>query len=151
MPSIYLAGPITGQTYEQARWGWRRDFANRLPARIAVLSPMRQEGHLAEVKGPLLDSYPGHPFSTPRLIVAKALLDIRRVDLVVVGLQWQHNVSKNTLFEMGFADALQKPIVVVMEEGNPHDCVFVRERAMLITGSYDTAAEVVAGLLMEGV
>jgi len=27
--SVYLSGPIAGQTYDDARFGWRKEFARR--------------------------------------------------------------------------------------------------------------------------
>jgi len=48
--SVYLSGPIAGQTYDDARFGWRKEFAEKMAIGIKVLSPMRHEGHLAEVQ-----------------------------------------------------------------------------------------------------
>ena len=49
MSKVYLSGPITGLTYGEARYTWREEFAKKAPG-IRVLSPMRHEGHLAEMR-----------------------------------------------------------------------------------------------------
>ena len=46
---VYLAGPISGLSYEEARYGWRSEILGMIDGDIDVLSPMRQEGHLKEV------------------------------------------------------------------------------------------------------
>src|SRR5687767_10697857 len=66
--SVYLSGPITGETYTAARYGWRKYVADRLAPGIKVLSPMRHEGHLAEITATLEKEYPEHFFSQPRIL-----------------------------------------------------------------------------------
>ena len=152
MSKVYLSGPITGLTYGEARYGWREDFESLLVATdIEVLSPMRHEGHLAEIKGPLDKHYPTHLFSHAKMIVAKDYLDIERSDIVVANFMGATKVSIGTINEMGYARKAGKPIIVIMEdEGNVHDHPFVRENAAVVVNNLEDAATIVTSLLSEG-
>lgn len=158
--TVYLSGPITGLTYEEARFGWRSEFALHLHSfgkwgqSIRVLSPMRHEGHLAELKGPIEKAYPENLFSSPKMIVAKDFLDVKASDIVIANLIGATKASIGTMVELGYAKALGKTIIVIMEEGdwpNPHRHPFVTELADAVAPSVKRAAEIVSSLLSEGV
>ncbi len=153
MSKVYLSGPIMGLNYQEARFGWRAEVAARFFPGIEALSPMRQEGHLAEVEGPLgdTDAERNHIFSHARMIVAKDWLDIKQSDIVLVNFLGATNVSKGTLVEMGMAYASGKTIVIVMEDkGNVHDHPFVRELGMVVT-NLDDAVNIINAMLQTGV
>lgn len=115
--TVYLSGPIAGLTYEEARHGWRQDFAVGMRFGIKVLSPMRHEGHLAEVRGPLeAAEQAGHFFSGSKVIVEKDRLDIERSDIILVNLLGASRVSIGTVAEIGMAFMLGKKIVLVIED-----------------------------------
>lgn len=151
--AVYLSGPIAGQTYEAARYGWRATVAAQLNEGIKVLSPMRHEGHLAEIADPLeaagqLD----HFFSGARIIVEKDALDIKRADIVLVNLLDVTRISIGTVAEIGMAYATGKTIILVMEDtGNPHDHPFVTVPAALRLNNLDEAIYAINALLSEGV
>src|SRR6266496_3983065 len=131
MARIYLAGPITGLTYEQARFGWRKEFATYLDFNIESLSPMRQESHLAEIKNIDGHGYDYNQLSTNKGIFSKDILDIERCDLAVFNFLGATKVSVGSIWEMGYAYARGKPIILVMEPDrkNIHDHLFVTEAA----------------------
>lgn len=149
--SVYLAGPITGLTYLDARFGWRKYVADQFNRGITVLSPMRHEGHLSEVQGGLKKNYPDHFFSKSKVLFQKDVLDIRRADVVLVNLLGAKEASKGTLVEIGMAYAWDKFIVVVVEPGAIHDHPFVTEPASAVLHSLDEAIEIINSLLSEGV
>lgn len=153
--SIYLAGPITGLTYDEARYGWRADIANDVDEDVQVLSPMRHEGHLAELKGEIDDKtleQVNHFFSYPKMIVTKDLLDIDVSSLVVVNLLGAKSVSKGTLHEISYAYAKGKPIIVIMEDkGNPNDGPFLRVQSSVVLPTLEDAILVINSLLSTGV
>jgi nucleoside 2-deoxyribosyltransferase len=153
MSSVYLCGPIAGLNYEEARNGWRKEFRTMIDKRIDLLSPMRQEGHLAEIAGPIGAFAPDNvAIATQRAIVAKDKLDIRRADLVVANFINAGRVSIGSVAEIGFASALDKPIILIMEpESNIHDHVFIREMADIRVSSVEEAAAIVDALLLPGV
>jgi nucleoside 2-deoxyribosyltransferase len=149
--TVYLSGPITGLSYDDARFGWRTTFNNGMERGITVLSPMRHEGHLAEIKGELDKQYPTHYFSGARVIVEKDRLDIERSDVMLVNLLGAQRVSIGTVAEIGIAYTLGKTIVLVMEdEGNVHDHPFVTVPAALRLNNLDDAIDAVNSLLSEG-
>lgn len=152
--SVYLSGPIAGLTYKDARFGWREYVANMMSHGIKVLSPMRHEGHLAEVRGPLEPAgQAGHFFSGEKIIVEKDMLDIKRSDIVLVNLLGATTrVSIGTVAEIGMATVLGKTIVLVMEDtGNIHDHPFVTIPAALRLNNLQDAVDAINSLLSEGI
>lgn len=153
MAKVYLSGPITGLTYGEARYTWRKAFADMLGSDITVLSPMRHEGHLAEMVDAIHpDNLPSNLFSKPKMIVSKDFLDIRECTIVVTNLLGATAVSQGTLVEYGYARALGKTIITVREpEGNVHNSPFVAEVSDVVVGTLEEAAVIVKSLLSEGV
>ena len=164
--TVYLSGPITGLSYDDARFGWRATVATQLEEGIKVLSPMRHEAHLAEMTD-LGKEYPEHFFSRAKVIVEKDRLDIKRSDIILVNLLGATKVSIGTVSEMGMAYEAGKQIVLVMEDtgyyqsdqfaghqtfsDNPHDHPFVTELASLRLNNLDDAIAAINSLLSEGV
>lgn len=154
--TIYLSGPITNETYENARFGWRKEFTDLLEPGIKVLSPMRHEGHLAEIRGKMTDkkilAFKSHLFSHGKMIVTKDFLDIKTCDIMLVYLKGARVVSRGTLCEIGYAAALGKAIVTVIEDDpkNPHNYPFVIENSAVIVDNLQDAAAIVNSLLSEG-
>ena len=148
---VYLSGPILGETYESARYGWRKLVALQLLPGIQVLSPMRHEGHLAETVGVIGDDQPAHFFAGARIIVEKDMLDIRRCDLVLVNLLGATKVSIGTVSEMGMAFAMDKTIITVIEPDNIHQHPFVTETSSLVLDNLDDAIYAINSLLSVGI
>lgn len=158
MKAVYLSGPITGLNYKGARCGWRKDFKDMMEPGITVLSPMRHEGHLAELRGPMsvkalknFETKKNHIFSHPKMIVTKDRLDIKQCSIMVVNLKGSTKVSQGTIYEIGYADALGKTIIVVTDEGNVHNSPFITEAAAQIVDTLEDAAQIVNSLLSEGI
>lgn len=155
MAKVYLSGPITGLTYDDARFGWRKDFAKSMAQKdgkgIEVLSPMRHEGHLAEIQGTLEKDYPNHFFSHPKMIVAKDLLDIDESTMVIANFLGAKKVSIGTVAELGYAKARGKTIVAIMEKDNIHNHPFVTELAAATVETMDDAIAVTKSLLSTGI
>lgn len=167
--AVYLSGPIVGQTYQQARFGWRKQVADSLSPGIKALSPMRHEGHLAEIKNTIeANTYPDHFFSGAKVIVEKDRLDIEKCDIMLVNLLGAKKVSIGTMVEIGIAMTLGKKIVLVIEPSgtvpvgisadgmkvvygnNIHDHPFVTVPASLRLDNLDDAVYAINSLLSEG-
>lgn len=149
---VYLCGPITGLSYQDARFGWRKKIADILDPSIGVLSPMRQEGHLAEVQK--INHMPTNdrPLHTQRGIVRKDKLDVRRSTIVCANFLGATEVSQGSLIELGWADMADKDIMLIMEpEGNIHDRFFARDLASYRVTSVEEAAHTINSLLLPGV
>src|ERR1051326_3631143 len=121
-PGVYLAGPITGLTYGQARHGWRKEFADLLAIRaphIECWSPMRQKEFLdnqqeLECRGDDLQKIE-HALARPLGILARDSNDVGNRDAMVACFLGATRVSIGTVWEIGHAAAQvpRKPIVVV--------------------------------------
>lgn len=155
--SVYLSGPITGMDYGNARFGWRKTFADMLEEGIGLLSPMRHEGHLAEMQQPMTvealrryETENKHLFSHPVMIVAKDWLDIEQSTIVVVNLLGAEKPSQGTIWEMGYAAALGKQMVVVRDDGDTvHTSPFITTGNVVVP-TLEDAANIVNSLLSEG-
>ncbi len=127
MTSVYLAGPITGLSWEQAT-AWRREAADYLRRHgVVARSPMRGQEFLAEeeiIKGCNKDSF----LTSARACVTRDHYDVKHADLVICNfLGAYERISAGTLVEVGWASAIGTPIIAIGEEDNPHLHDFVRE------------------------
>lgn len=156
---VYLSGPITGLTYKDARFGWREKFQNMLEDSIVVLSPMRHEGHLAEMKKVPIEpsNLPTHLFSHPKMIVTKDFLDIEQCTIMVVNLLGAKKVSQGTLIEYGYATAKGKTIITIAEGldavsiDKVHNTPFLGVISDVVVPTLKDAAIITNSLLSEGV
>lgn len=152
MPTIYLAGPIKGMSYEDARHGWRQIAADWLwHEQIDYTSPMRGKDALSGVEE--LDNDHDHvlsPLTTPKGVVARDRNDVMTCDLVLCNLAGAKAVSIGTMVELGWADAWRKPIVTILGDGDLHSHVFVRELSSFIVPTLEEALEVCKAVLIGG-
>lgn len=116
---VYLAGPISGLTYDDAQ-EWREDASHLLGPYIAAYSPLRAKSFLRS-EGKLEGSY-SNPLASQRGIMTRDHFDCQTSDAILCYLLGVTKPSLGTVMEMAWAYAYKKPLVVVMEPG---DCVFV--------------------------
>lgn len=125
-PSIYLAGPITGLSYEGAL-DWREQVKKQLEPEIDCFSPLRAK-HYLQGQTSLADQYTEYVLSSQRGIYARDKGDCMRCDLLFVNLLGAQKVSIGTIMEISWGALLNKHIVLIMEkEGNVHEHAMVRE------------------------
>lgn len=122
--TVYLAGPITGLTHDEARYGWRQEFKKLMDAyeHIHCSSPMRGKGLLKDF-GVLTSGkdYPGDAITSASGIVARDRNDVKTCSVMVACfLESGGRLSGGTFIEYGWADAFGKPIVVVGSEDDPN-------------------------------
>ena len=138
-PTVYLGGPITGATYQEAT-GWRQDIAAALEAYgFRCLSPMRRYKHTNEYYKngkPIPRLKDDMPDSTEAM--EGDLADIREADYVLINFLDSTYPSIGSLVELGYAAALKKKIVAALEPDDPHDHIFVTGLS-LVTTSLDGA------------
>jgi nucleoside 2-deoxyribosyltransferase len=144
---VYLAGPISGLSYEQATL-WRAVAANWLEDfGITCYSPMRGKKHLALV-GQIEHDYPEDVLTTQRGIMCRDHNDVARADLVLANLRGVSRVSVGTVMELAWAFERGTPVVAILEaEGNPHDHPMVREAIDYRVTSLEHALEVTRSIL----
>ena len=156
--SVYLAGSISGLTYTQAT-GWRRDVREELSKYgIKCLSPLRAEVYLRNHEG-LLNDYqqPAElekagcqvmAMSTQRGVFERDKFDCTRCSIIFVNLLGMKKISIGTIIEIGWADANNIPVVLIMEEeGNPHNHAFIRECCAFQTPHISEGVAIVKAIL----
>jgi nucleoside 2-deoxyribosyltransferase len=137
IPKVYLAGPISGLTYDQGQ-DWRIAASLALARHhIAGYSPLRAKAYLRS-KGVIDQAYEDTCLSCDRGIITRDRWDVMTADAVLFYLVGATKVSVGTIMELGWADAFRKPTVVIMEDaGNVHEHPMVRE----VTGFRVTTLE----------
>lgn len=148
MKTIYLAGPITGCSFEGCT-DWRNDVINRLkPFGIKGLSPMRAKDYLAKEKN-ITGSYEDKVMSCARGIMTRDRFDSRRCDVILVNFLGAKKVSIGTVMEVAWTDLIRTPIICVMEkEGNPHDHPMITEAVGFRVETLDEAVDVALKILI---
>ena len=149
--NIYLAGPISGLTKEEA-FGWRDCLKNKLEylPNVRVFAPEQVdflEGHgdgsasyLQEV-----DRQRGEEAAQ------KDFNAICCSNIVLFNLLYTRKVSVGTLIEMGWAFTLGKYVLVVLQPGTVYDHSFVHWCANRIVETVDEAIEEILTLSGVGI
>ena len=150
MSHIYLAGPITGLTYESAN-DWRSAWAPRFEEiGHTTASPLRGKEALRG-KGVL-----SGVFDEGKAAVMRDLYDIRHADIVLANFEDAKIPSIGTIAEIGYAFAYNRFILTVMSDPeaaematlgtnpprpdhNPHDHIFITEMSSVILPSMSEA------------
>ena len=147
IPSVYLAGPITGTSYGECT-NWREDAINWLAPDINGFSPMRSKDYLLSETS-VGDSYEDTIMSSQRGIFARDSYDCKRCDAILVNLLGAERVSIGTVMEIAWAWSYRNPIVLIMEEeGNLHDHSMIREACPLTVRTLDEGIHVLKSLLL---
>jgi len=147
MPSVYLAGPIQGLSYDTST-SWRIYAETELlKAGIMSLSPLRNKEYLQH-EGVLRDSYPQYALSSTKGITTRDRFDVMRCDVVLMNLLHAEQVSIGTMIELGWADAYRKPVVLVAERDNVHAHGMVEEVAGFIVDNLESGLTLIKALLV---
>lgn len=118
--TIYMAGPVKGLDYESAT-DWRTWFANKMSGlNVECLDPLRGKEELQDETSIDRIEY-DTPLSCPTGIYIRDRFDALRCDLLIVNLLGAEKPSLGSVMEIAWADALHKPIILVMEPGNIHE------------------------------
>ena len=145
----YLAGPVTGLSYDTAT-AWRA-YARKVLAylNIDAMDPMRGQEYLQGSEN-MSDSYEGLAMSNQRAIMSKSYNDTITSNIVIVNFLGATRVSIGTVMEMAWAFEKKIPIICVIEsEGNPHDHSMVREAMNFRVATVDEAIKV-ADVMLNG-
>lgn len=146
-PSCYLAGPISGLTYGESK-SWRNIARDLLAPDIDAFCPMRGQEHLA-AHGVLEGSYDNNVLTTARAIMVRDHWDCKHSDLIIANFLGATLISRGTMFEIAWAHAYNKPLIVVMEpSGNPNDYVMVSEATTYRVTDLEHAVSIARGVLL---
>lgn len=143
---VYLAGPITGQSYDGAT-DWREytklkfyELCTQTYHQIHGLSPMRHKSEFLRQETKIEDTYEHDVMSCQRGIYGRDKLDCHRADLVIANFLGADRVSIGTVMEVAWAAGNGIPVILVMEnEGNPHEHAMIREAAYWRVDNLDEA------------
>lgn len=158
--AVYLAGPIVGVAYGEARSGWRAEFEKSVHAggwfqHIHFYSPMRGRRILeqADVVMPGLEFTIDDPLENAKSMLLRDTNDVRNSDMVVVNLLRAKRAALGTTAEMGFAFALNIPILLIMERDPTifHHHGFITGMASYWVENLEDAVYVVQTILTPGV
>lgn len=130
-PTVYLAGPITGLSYDGAL-GWRQHVAKTLSSYgIEPWNPMRHKEYLKgsfEFTPESIHEGTINKMSLPAAITTRDRWDVKTKDLIFVNVLGADRVSIGTVMEIGWAQAYDKLIVLVIEnKGNSHQHAMLLE------------------------
>lgn len=146
--SVYLAGPITGQTYKNAiEW---RDQVTPIfnSCGIECFSPLRAKTYLNRETA-IADSYSDIVMSSQRGIYARDFYDCRSKDAIFINLLNTNRVSIGTVMEIAWGAAFNKPMVLVIEkENNLHDHAMIREACPLTVNTLEDGIHLMKSLLL---
>jgi nucleoside 2-deoxyribosyltransferase len=150
-PSVYLAGPISGLTYDGCT-DWRKKVAEALEqCGIRAYSPMRAKEYLAS-----LGTISGHGneyahlgvLSKARGVMTRDRFDATRCGVLFVNFLGAKIVSIGTVMEIAWADAKRTPIVCAIEEsGNPHEHMMISEAIGFRVATLDEAIHVTKAII----
>ena len=141
-PSVYLAGPIKGLTYDNSQ-EWRTEITGMLAPEVDAFSPLRAKAFLRSEET-IVGSYEHDPMSSQKGITTRDRFDATSRDLLLVNFQNWQSVSVGTLIELGWADGLRIPIVGVGEFDHP----MVQEVVGFWAGDIYEAVHIVKSILL---
>ena len=144
MLKCYLAGPITGCSYEECTQ-WREKFVVLCP-RIMCFSPMRGKMYLSGCRE-IDKEYSDKVLSTARGIMTRDYFDCCNCNFLVINLLDAKRVTIGSCMELAWAYMRQIPVIAMMEEeGNLHEHPMVNEAISYKVQTVEEAAYVANAL-----
>lgn len=148
--NLYLAGPITGLTYQKAT-AWRQDIRNRLKLKTAGWNPISPldgwEFIESQHEGPIPAFFEDEQEQDG---AAKAVRDdLAKIDMsraVLLNLHGAKYPSIGSMAEMGYAFARTLPIVTIVRDDEVHWHPFVTNLSYTVVDSFDQAVLALARL-----
>ena len=145
---VYLAGPISGLSYEGAT-NWRQYAITKLHPLVG-LSPMRGKDYLLDELD--IDANTDYGIlSTAKAIVARDRFDCQRADCILFNLSESQKVSIGTMIEFGWADAARIPKVVVTGDNTVHTHAMVNQLSDFVAKDLDEGINIVKTILVDGI
>jgi nucleoside 2-deoxyribosyltransferase len=146
---VYLAGPISGCTYEDAQ-DWRTAVADDLESPdVECLTPMRGKSFLQGSGTIHSSSYPT-AVANSKGITRRDMFDTVNATCLFVNLKGAERVSIGTCMELAWAYLKQIPTIVVMEKDNVHaKHVMIQEACTYIVPTLEEGMDLARYLLNE--
>lgn len=148
--SVYLAGPISGLTFDDAD-EWRVHAMDVLRRHeIDGLSPLRGKAYLrtlGELSAGCAAEGKAGLMSLPRSIMTRDFYDATHCDVLLVNLLGATRVSIGTMMEVAWCFQSRTPVVCAMEPGNIHEHAMLAEAIGFRVGTIDEAIAVCVAIL----
>lgn len=141
-PSVYLAGPIRGLTYDESE-EWRKLAIQQLTPEIEAFSPLWSKAFLRQ-EGVIDSSYEYAALSSSRGITTRDRFDVMTRDLLLVNFSDWNALSAGTMIELGWANAVWKPIVGIGKFDHP----MVQEIVGFWAEDIDDAVDLIKAILL---
>lgn len=148
-PVVYLAGAITGCSYEGAT-SWREHAVKRLDdLGVSGASPLRGKDYLSHLDDIQDDTAAeiNDLMSGPRGIMTRDHYDCTRSQVLLANLKGASRVSIGTVMEVAWAWHERIPVVVVRDRGDMHEHAMLNEASDFIVDDLDEAIHLI-GLLL---
>ena len=149
MGRVYLAGPMATRTYGECV-DWRDKMRELCETHIRFLSPLRGLEYFMDAEELPLE-VEGDVMNEGAAIISKCRMDVRRADAVVAYFpDGNERTSVGSMVELGWADMLQKPIIIIRsDEEKAHAHPFVEHLAGWTVQSVGEAAAILNVLFDE--
>jgi nucleoside 2-deoxyribosyltransferase len=144
---IYLAGPITGKSFEEVMNRYREKTSVLTDFGYDVLSPMTAKGGLSGARTFLSTGYKG-PVANDHSIFERDRWMVTQADVVLADLSNATSVSIGTTMELAWASYLNKHTIVIMQPGDVHDHAFIKQSADVILPDLDAAYDYLKELIL---
>jgi nucleoside 2-deoxyribosyltransferase len=143
--SIYLAGPMSGLTWQEAL-GWRRTCEAELSRYWRLINPVRSQSEPSSETDIIphstqLDKDYKDLHHTATGITAQDEFFIDQSDWILANFLNAREVSIGSVWELGYGWRGGKKILSVIEPGSCHDHGFIRRRSHVFTPNLDEAIE----------
>lgn len=145
---IYLARPISGQSYETVVDYYKETSDTLKALGYDVLCPMTGKQYLRNEISFKAAGY-GNPVSTNHAIIERDRWMVKKADVVYAYLSNATITSIGTCMELAWVHDAGKHTIVVMEQGNIHRHAFVLEAADIVFETHEEAIEYLT-LLING-
>lgn len=129
---IYLAGPISGRSYDIVMDYYTVTAGILKQAGYDVLCPMTGKQHLKNDAGFKPHGYNEFPISTDHAIIERDRWMVDQSDIVYANLTNTLFASIGTCMELAWAHDKGKHTIVVMEKNNVHRHAFILEAADIV-------------------
>jgi nucleoside 2-deoxyribosyltransferase len=123
MKKIYLAGPVTGLSYDNSE-GWRDAFKERIKRspllpHVGLFSPLRAK-HYLQGESSIAAQYEGTTLSSQKGIMSRDHWDVITADALIIDFSGSQQVSIGTVMEIAWAYERRIPIIAVVDELHTH-------------------------------
>lgn len=129
---IYLAGPISGESYDQITEKIMDKKRRLMMMGYNVIHPMTGKNYLRnEIKFKAV-GYDEFPASTNKAIVGRDRWMVSKCDIILADFFQSKRVSIGTVFEIAWAQEMGKLVIGVIDKDNIHQHAFVLETCDVI-------------------